>query len=73
MLPLPSRREEKRAMTNHQAAEILRDIGEALAEGPTIQIRAVRATLRALAIAVVALESESAPHGLVADAELTEK
>ena len=45
-------------MTNIQAAEILRDIGEALQEGSTLRIRAVKATLRALAMAVVALEAE---------------
>jgi hypothetical protein len=45
-------------MTNVQAAEILRDIGEALQEGSTLRIRAVKATMRALAMAVVALEGE---------------
>lgn len=51
-------RAKKTTMTNVQAAEVLRDLGEALAEGPTIRVRAVRATLRALAMAVVALEAE---------------
>lgn len=59
-------------MTNTQAAEVLRDLGEALAEGSTIRVRAVRATLRALAMAVVALEAETT-DSVVVPAELEQE
>jgi hypothetical protein len=62
-------------MTHEQASEILRELGEALREGSTLRIRAVRATLEALAMGVVALDGEARDRGYPEpiDAELEEE
>jgi hypothetical protein len=59
-------------MTNVQAAEILTDLSTALHEGTTLRITAPKATLRALAMAVVALVGEPGATEVV-DAELEEE